>query len=174
MYVEAAGAQDRGVEERSIARGAEEHERRAAPLQRAIELGEHETSTFWVCLTPNLASDVLSGEVCRKLKGTLRVMLHDAEGDLIEEKPIRFTATLGRSKLHVGPSVVRFGRLSAPTPGASPRAVQATLRVANRSEMMPLQWSATVPPALAIGKSHGELLGYGEACLLYTSPSPRD
>ena len=97
------------------------------------------------------------------LVGTIRVALHASDGgDLIEEKPIRFTATFGRSKLRVGPNVIRFGRLPAPVLGASPPAVHATLRVANLSEQIPLQWLSSCPAGLTLNPPSGKLPGFIE------------
>ena len=128
-----------------------------------LALSGKQEVTLWVCLQPHLSADVLSGSVCRQLVGTIRVALHASDGgDLIEEKPIRFTATFGRSKLRVGPNAIRFGRLPAPVPGASPPAVHATLRVANLSEQIPLQWLSSCPAGLTLNPPSGKLPGFIE------------
>lgn len=120
----------------------------AAPLR----LDPKATAALWVCLQPHLSADVMSGGVCRQLVGGLRVQLHSDAGELLEEKPVKFSATFGRARLRVlspkpvrfgaGDGSVRFGMLSS-AQAAQP--LHAKLRLGNTSELMPLEWAASAP-----------------------------
>ena len=170
------------------------------PATGPIALGAHQTTTLWVSLRPQLSADVLSGAVCRQLVGTIRVSLHTADGALIEEKPVRFTATFGRSKLRVAPRAIRFGRLRAPPlppplpPPSSgvvgvvppPEVARASVRVANLSEQMPLHYVArrraasrsnprpacSRPRAAAVPSSGGATAVSSSSAAVLSAPPP--
>ena len=70
-------------------------------------------------------------------------------------------AMFGRSKMRVTPLGVQLGRLLAPSEGSGCLVARTTVRVANVSEQMPLQWSALAPLGVDLDRTHGELPGYG-------------
>ena len=132
------------------------------PVTGQFQLEGKQTTSLWLCLQPHLSNDVLSGAVCRQLVGMIRVAILSADGDVIEEKPIRFSATFGRSKLRVGPPMVRFGRLPAPPSGTPPRVVSAVLQLSNLSEQIPLHWLSSSAPGFALRPPSGVVPGFGE------------
>ena len=112
------------------------------------------TATVWICLQPNLREDVLSGGVCRKLGGGIRVQMLDEDGAVVDDRSISFNATIGRSLMRLSHRRVHLGRVNAPQ-----QPPVAIVHLSNGSQKMPLEWEAVVPQGVRMSPTCGSLAG---------------